>query len=124
MRGVAFGPCFPRPTATTCWSTRSAATPRKLRLSVTDRCNFRCDFCMPTNPVWLDQKEVLTFEEITRVAAITARMGVRSIRVSGGEPLVRKELEKLVKMLVAVPGIRARGSHHERRAAEAEGARC
>ncbi len=78
---------------------------RKLRLSVTDRCNFRCDFCMPTNPVWLDQKEVLSFEEITRVAAITARMGVRSIRVSGGEPLVRKELETLVKMLVAVPGI-------------------
>ncbi|MGD0638024.1 MAG: GTP 3',8-cyclase MoaA [Nitrososphaerales archaeon] len=80
---------------------------RKLRLSVTDRCNFRCDFCMPTAPVWLDHSEVLTFEEIARVAAITARMGVSSIRLSGGEPLVRKDLEKLVKMLVAVPGIKA-----------------
>ena len=80
---------------------------RKLRISVTDRCNFRCDFCMPTQPVWMDQKELLTFEEITRVAAITARMGVESIRLSGGEPLVRKDLEKLVGMLVAVPGIKA-----------------
>lgn len=79
---------------------------RKLRLSVTDRCNFRCDFCMPTAPVWLDKAEVLTFEEITRVATITARMGVSSIRLSGGEPLVRKDLEKLVKMLVEVPGIK------------------
>jgi len=82
---------------------------RKLRLSVTDRCNFRCDFCMPGNPVWLDPKEVLTFEEITRVATITARLGVTNIRLSGGEPLVRKDIERLVKMLVAVPGIKAVG---------------
>ncbi len=79
---------------------------RKLRLSVTDRCNFRCDFCMPTAPVWLDQSDILTFEEITRVASITSRMGVSSIRLSGGEPLVRKDLEKLVKMLVGLPGIK------------------
>lgn len=79
---------------------------KKLRISVTDRCNFRCDFCMPSNPVWLDQKEVLTFEEITRIAAIAAGLGVDNIRLSGGEPLVRKDLEKLVKMLVAVPGIK------------------
>ena len=80
---------------------------RKLRLSVTDRCNFRCDFCMPDNPVWLDQKDVLTFEELTRVATLTARLGVTNIRLSGGEPLVRKGIERLVKMLVAVPGIKA-----------------
>jgi len=78
----------------------------KLRVSVTDRCNFRCDFCMPDKPVWLDQSEVLTFEEITRVAAILATMGVEKVRVSGGEPLVRKEVEMLVGMLARVRGIR------------------
>lgn len=78
---------------------------RKLRISVTDRCNFRCDFCMPERPVWLPQGELLSFEEITRVAAVTARMGVNSIRLSGGEPLVRKDIEDLVAMLVKVPGI-------------------
>jgi cyclic pyranopterin phosphate synthase len=77
----------------------------KLRISVTDHCNFRCNFCMPVEPVWLDQKEMLTFEEISRLATISARLGVNSIRLSGGEPLVRKDLENLVKMLVAVPGI-------------------
>jgi GTP 3',8-cyclase len=82
---------------------------RKLRLSVTDRCNFRCDFCMPSEPVWLDQKEVLTFEEITRLATIMARLGVTNIRLSGGEPLVRKDIERLVGMLAAIPGIRAVG---------------
>jgi cyclic pyranopterin phosphate synthase len=79
----------------------------KLRISVTDRCNFRCDFCMPEKPVWLDHSEVLTFEEITRVAAILATMGVERVRVSGGEPLVRKEVEKLVGMLARVRGIRS-----------------
>jgi cyclic pyranopterin phosphate synthase len=64
---------------------------------------------MPTNPVWLDQKEVLTFEEITRVATIVARLGVTNIRLSGGEPLVRRDIERLVKMLVVVPGIKAVG---------------
>ncbi len=79
----------------------------KLRVSVTDRCNFRCDFCMPEKPVWLDHSEVLTFEEITRVAAILATMGVERVRVSGGEPLVRKEVERLVGMLSRVRGIRS-----------------
>ena len=79
----------------------------KLRISVTDRCNFRCDFCMPEKPVWLDQSEVLTFEEITRVAAILSTMGVERVRVSGGEPLVRKDIEKLVGMLSKVRGIRS-----------------
>ena len=79
----------------------------KLRISVTDRCNFRCDFCMPEKPVWLDQSEVLTFEEITRVAGILATMGVDKVRVSGGEPLVRKDVEKLVGILAKVRGIRS-----------------
>ncbi len=78
---------------------------RKLRISVTDRCNFRCDFCMPEKPVWLDQSEVLTFEEMTRAAGILSRMGVDRVRVSGGEPLVRKDVEKLVSMLSSTTGI-------------------
>ena len=79
---------------------------RKLRVSVTDRCNFRCDFCMPKHPVWLDNGEVLTFDEITRLTTILARMGVENVRVSGGEPLVRKDIEKLVNMLSRVEGIK------------------
>jgi len=78
---------------------------RKLRISVTDRCNFRCNFCMPRNPIWLDRKELLTFDEITRLARIFARMGVTKIRLTGGEPLVRRGVEKLVAMLAKVEGI-------------------
>jgi GTP 3',8-cyclase len=80
---------------------------RKLRISVTDRCNFRCDFCMPDNPAWLDHSELLTFEEIVRVTEILATMGVQKVRVSGGEPLVRREVEVLVGMLARVRGIRS-----------------
>ena len=78
---------------------------RKLRISVTDRCNFRCNFCMPRNPVWLDRNELLTFEEIARLARIFARMGVSRVRLTGGEPLVRRGIEKLVSMLAEVEGI-------------------
>ncbi len=77
----------------------------KLRISVTDRCNFRCDFCMPQHPVWLPKDEILSYEEITRVASILARMGVSRIRLSGGEPLMRQDLDVLVGMLTSVPGI-------------------
>jgi len=78
---------------------------RKLRISVTDRCNFRCNFCMPKNPVWLDRRELLTFDEIARLARIFARMGVTKIRLTGGEPLVRHGIEKLVAILTSVEGI-------------------
>ncbi|MEM3670158.1 MAG: GTP 3',8-cyclase MoaA [Thermoprotei archaeon] len=78
---------------------------RKLRISVTDRCNFRCSFCMPSNPVWLKKEEILTYEEITRVVGILAGMGVSKVRLSGGEPLVRKDIEQLVKMIHGVPGV-------------------
>ncbi len=81
----------------------------KLRISVTDRCNFRCDFCMPEHPVWLDHKEVLTFEEMARVTAILAGMGVQRVRVSGGEPLMRKDVELLIGMVSKTPGIRSVG---------------
>jgi cyclic pyranopterin phosphate synthase len=81
-----------------------------LRVSITDRCNFRCVYCMPKEVfgrdyAFLDRKELLTFEEIERVARIFARLGVRTIRLTGGEPLVRRDVEGLVERLAAIPGI-------------------
>ena len=77
---------------------------RDLRVSVTDRCNLRCTYCMPREVfgkdfVFLPRPELLTFEEITRVATLFVRQGVRKIRLSGGEPLMRHEVERLVEML-------------------------
>ncbi|MEN1680754.1 MAG: GTP 3',8-cyclase MoaA [Planctomycetota bacterium] len=77
-----------------------------LRLSVTDRCNIRCVYCMPAGPVrFLPRDQVLTFEEIEGVARVLAEMGVDQIRLTGGEPLVRAELPKLVARLVTLPGV-------------------
>jgi cyclic pyranopterin phosphate synthase len=71
-----------------------------LRLSVTDRCNFRCQYCMPADGLaWLDRAAVLSFEEIERLVALFASMGVRSLRLTGGEPLVRREFPRLAAML-------------------------
>jgi len=79
---------------------------KDLRISVTDRCNFRCTYCMPLDEYeWIDRKEILTFEEITRLAALFVQLGVQKIRVTGGEPLVRKDLEKLIARLSAIQGI-------------------
>jgi cyclic pyranopterin phosphate synthase len=70
-----------------------------LRISVTDRCNFRCTYCMPLEGVaWLPKHELLTFEELTRVLAIFVRLGVSSLKVTGGEPLVRADLPVLIRM--------------------------
>ena len=77
-----------------------------LRVSVTDRCNFRCQYCMPADGLpWLDREEILSFEEIERVVRLLARMGVSDLRLTGGEPLVRREFPRLVSMLARVPGI-------------------
>jgi len=77
-----------------------------LRVSVTDKCNFRCTYCMPAEGLeWLPRSEVLTFEEIERLVRVLARMGVREVRLTGGEPLVRRDLPELVRMLAAVPGV-------------------
>ena len=77
-----------------------------LRVSVTDRCNFRCQYCMPAEGLpWLDRAEVLTFEEIVRLVGIFAAMGVGDVRLTGGEPLVRREFPVLAGMLRAVPGV-------------------
>jgi cyclic pyranopterin phosphate synthase len=77
-----------------------------LRISVTDRCNIRCFYCMPAEDVvYMDRGELLTFEEITRFVRIAVAMGLRKLRLTGGEPLVRRDLHKLVGMLAGVPGI-------------------
>ena len=76
-----------------------------LRVSVTDRCNIRCFYCMPEVVRFLPQNKILTFEEIYRIVQIAAGLGVRKIRLTGGEPLVRSQLWKLIELLVAVDGI-------------------
>src|SRR5215469_12359820 len=77
-----------------------------LRVSVTDRCNFRCQYCMPAEGLpWLERAEILRFEEIQRLVALFARLGVHDIRLTGGEPLVRREFPRLVSMLAAVDGV-------------------
>src|SRR5438128_4046194 len=71
-----------------------------LRVSVTDRCNFRCTYCMPAEGLnWLPKAQILTFEEITRLVGAFVRLGVRSIKLTGGEPTVRQDLPTLVRML-------------------------
>ena len=77
-----------------------------LRISVTDKCNLRCVYCMPEQGLpWLKREEVLSYEEIAEVVRVMAGMGLRRIRLTGGEPLVRRDLPELVRMLSAVPGI-------------------
>ncbi len=71
-----------------------------LRVSVTDRCNFRCQYCMPAEGLpWLERDDVLRFEEIERIVALVAQMGVRDVRLTGGEPLVRRDFPALASML-------------------------
>jgi cyclic pyranopterin phosphate synthase len=80
---------------------------RSLRVSVTDKCNFRCRYCMPAEGLdWLERDELLTFEEIERLVRVLASMGVDEVRLTGGEPLVRRELPVLVGLLAATPGVR------------------
>jgi cyclic pyranopterin phosphate synthase len=77
-----------------------------LRVSVTDRCNFRCQYCMPAEGLpWLERDAVLRFEEIERIVGVFASMGVRDVRLTGGEPLVRRDFPKLVSMLSQVDGV-------------------
>ncbi len=79
---------------------------KSLRVSVTDRCNFRCRYCMPAEGLeWVPRDEVLSFEEITRLVRVLAAMGVEEVRLTGGEPLVRRDLPALVEMLSATPGV-------------------
>jgi GTP 3',8-cyclase len=80
---------------------------RNLRLSVTDRCNLRCAYCMPEEEyAWLPRADILSFEEISRLVDVFAGLGVDKVRFTGGEPLLRKDLPRLVRMIAAAPRIR------------------
>jgi GTP 3',8-cyclase len=80
---------------------------RSLRISVTDKCNFRCTYCMPAEGLeWLRRDEILSFEEIARLTRIFAAVGIEEVRLTGGEPLVRRELPVLVRQLSAIDGVR------------------
>jgi GTP 3',8-cyclase len=83
---------------------------RDLRVSITDRCNFRCVYCMPKEVygrdyAFLPRRDLLTFEEIARLARVFADLGVEKIRLTGGEPLIRRDVERLVEMLAEIPGL-------------------
>src|SRR5437016_8774329 len=86
------------------------ARPRRdLRISVTDRCQFRCTYCMPREVfgrdfAFLPREQLLTFEELTRLARVFAGLGVRKLRLTGGEPLLRRDVERLVAMLARIDG--------------------
>jgi cyclic pyranopterin phosphate synthase len=78
-----------------------------VRVSVTDKCNFRCRYCMPAEDLeWLPREEVLSYEEVARLVRVLAAMGVGEVRLTGGEPLVRRELPVLVSLLSDIPGVR------------------
>ena len=80
---------------------------KDLRISVTDRCNFRCSYCMPLDEyAWIDKKEILTFEEIARLARLFVQCGVEKIRLTGGEPLVRHDLHRLIEKLAPLNGLK------------------
>ena len=77
----------------------------ELRISVTDRCNLRCAYCMPEEPSWFPREEILSYEEILSLARIFMSRGVRKFRITGGEPLLRRDLPELVRMLAATPTV-------------------
>ena len=77
-----------------------------VRVSVTDRCNFRCQYCMPAEGLpWLERDEIMHFEEIARLVGVLAEMGVGDVRLTGGEPLVRRDFPRLVRMLAELDGV-------------------
>lgn len=83
---------------------------RDLRISLTDRCNFRCSYCMPkalfgANHAFMPRRELLSFEEITQLARVFVRLGVRKLRLTGGEPLIRRDIELLIEQLAGVEGV-------------------
>ena len=79
---------------------------RDLRISITDRCNFRCFYCMPTEAMeWQPKSEILSFEEIDRLTRVFVSLGVSRLRVTGGEPMVRRDIESLISNIAAIEGI-------------------
>jgi cyclic pyranopterin phosphate synthase len=81
---------------------------KSMRISVTDKCNFRCAYCMPAEGLpWLKKAEILSYEEIVRIARVAVSMGIEQIRLTGGEPLVRRDVPELVRQLRALEGLRS-----------------
>ncbi len=81
---------------------------KNMRISVTDKCNFRCTYCMPAEGLpWLKKAEILSYEEILRIARVAVSIGIEQIRLTGGEPLVRRDLPELVRQLKAIDGLRS-----------------
>ena len=79
---------------------------RDLRISITDRCNFRCFYCMPTEAMeWQPKAEILSYEEIIRLTEIFVSLGITKLRVTGGEPMIRRDIEELIAKLAAIPGV-------------------
>jgi cyclic pyranopterin phosphate synthase len=81
-------------------------THNNLRISVTDRCNIRCVYCMPEDVQFMSRAQLLSFEEIERVVRVAVTLGINKVRLTGGEPLVRRDLPTLVEKLVAIPGLK------------------
>ena len=80
---------------------------RNLRISVTDRCNLRCQYCMPEEEyVWLPRDEILNFEELSRLTDVFMELGVDKVRLTGGEPLLRRDVTRLIRLLAAKPALR------------------
>ena len=95
---------------------------KNLRISVTDKCNFRCVYCMPADGLpWLPRSEILTFEEMARLSRVMVDLGVEQIRLTGGEPLVRRDLPELVRMLADIRRPAQPERDDQRRAAGAPG---
>jgi GTP 3',8-cyclase len=81
---------------------------KSMRISITDKCNFRCTYCMPAEGLpWLKKPEILTYEEIVRISRVAVDMGIEQIRLTGGEPLVRRDVPDLVYQLHQLPGLRS-----------------
>src|ERR671911_1279550 len=77
-----------------------------LRVSVTDRCNFRCQYCMPAEGLpWMERAEILSFEEVERLVRVFVSLGVNAVRLTGGEPLIRRGFPRLVASLAGIPGL-------------------
>src|SRR6185503_2951684 len=81
-------------------------TVTNLRISVTDRCNLRCVYCMPAEPEWMPQPEILSFEEIERLVRVAVSLGITDFRLTGGEPTARKDLPELVRRVASTPGVK------------------
>src|SRR5690349_8125298 len=81
---------------------------KSMRISITDKCNFRCTYCMPAEGLpWLKKAEILSYEELVRLARIAVNLGIEQIRLTGGEPLVRQDVPEFVRQLHAIPNLRS-----------------